>query len=148
MMEATHRIHPEEFYCNLKGRSGFKPALQDVYYFDGWVVSQIGAVRPPSVPTCAAATCGPVGQDEDTNPRFVINATNVQTAVIWRFSRNYIGDYLMGLVERPDVSLGTAVPASSAFPPALSPMALQLGQPVIKTPGATCIESRSPKPRC
>jgi NTE family protein len=39
------------------------------------------------------------------NPRFVINATNIQTAALWRFSRNYVGDYRVGLVERPDVSL-------------------------------------------
>ncbi|MGY4345633.1 putative acylesterase/phospholipase RssA [Bradyrhizobium sp. GM7.3] len=51
------------------------------------------------------------------NPRFVINATNIQTAALWRFSRNYMGDYRVGLVDRPNVSLAKAVAASSAFPP-------------------------------
>jgi NTE family protein len=70
------------------------------------------------------------------NPRFVINATNIQTAALWRFSRNYMGDYRVGLVERPDVSLAVAVAASSAFPPVLSPSELDIEQPLIDTPGA------------
>jgi NTE family protein len=70
------------------------------------------------------------------NPRFVINATNVQTAALWRFSRNYMGDYRVGLVERPDVPLAVAVAASSAFPPVLSPSELDIEQPVVDTPGA------------
>ena len=70
------------------------------------------------------------------NPRFVINATNIQTAALWRFSRNYMGDYLVGLVERPNVSLAAAVAASSAFPPVLSPSELDIEQPVVNTPGA------------
>ncbi|MEA2941127.1 MAG: hypothetical protein QOD09_1656 [Bradyrhizobium sp.] len=70
------------------------------------------------------------------NPRFVINATNIQTAALWRFARNYMGDYHVGLVEQPDVSLAVAVAASSAFPPVLSPTELDIKQPVVNTPGA------------
>jgi|SoiMethySBSTD1v2_1073268.scaffolds.fasta_scaffold13326_6 NTE family protein len=70
------------------------------------------------------------------NPRFVINATNIQTAALWRFSRNYMGDYRVGLVERPDVPLAVAVAASSAFPPVLSPCELDIKQSVANTPGA------------
>ncbi|MGY2932715.1 patatin-like phospholipase family protein [Bradyrhizobium sp. 155] len=70
------------------------------------------------------------------NPRFVINATNIQTAALWRFSRNYMGDYRVGLVERPNILLAVAVAASSAFPPVLSPSELDIEQPVINTPGA------------
>jgi NTE family protein len=69
------------------------------------------------------------------NPRFVINATNIQTAALWRFSRNYMGDYRVGLVERPDIFLAAAVAASSAFPPVLSPSELDIEQPVVNTPG-------------
>lgn len=65
-------------------------------------------------------------------PRFVINATNVQSAVLWRFSRPYMGDYRVGLVDKPDVTLATAVAASSAFPPILSPLTLPITQPVTK----------------
>lgn len=63
-------------------------------------------------------------------PRFVINATNVQSAVLWRFSRPYMGDYRVGLVRNPNVPLCQAVAASSAFPPILSPMSLDIEQPV------------------
>ncbi|GLH78512.1 patatin [Bradyrhizobium sp. SSBR45G] len=69
-------------------------------------------------------------------PRFVINATNVQSAVLWRFSRPYMGDYRVGLVDAPDVTLATAVAASSAFPPILSPLTLPIHQPVRKVDGA------------
>ena len=59
-------------------------------------------------------------------PRFVINATNVKTGSLWRFSRPYIADYRVGMIEKPDTSLALAVTASSAFPPVLSPMRLKL----------------------
>jgi NTE family protein len=59
-------------------------------------------------------------------PRFVINATNVQTGVLWRFSKPYMRDYLVGEVKEPTVQLASAVAASSAFPPILSPAKLEL----------------------
>lgn len=59
-------------------------------------------------------------------PRFVINATNVQTKVLWRFSRPFMGDYRVGLIRNPTVELAVAVGASSAFPPFLSPVVLRL----------------------
>jgi NTE family protein len=71
-----------------------------------------------------------------TAPRFVINATNIQTAALWRFSRPYMGDYRVGLVRNPDLALCKAVAASSAFPPILSPMLIGIDQPVEPTPGA------------
>jgi NTE family protein len=69
-------------------------------------------------------------------PRFVINATNVQSAALWRFSRPYMGDYRVGLIRDPNVKLSSAVGASSAFPPFLSPMTLPISQPAEATPGA------------
>ncbi|MDX0439447.1 NTE family protein [Sinorhizobium medicae] len=57
-------------------------------------------------------------------PRFVINATNVQSGALWRFSRPYMGDYRVGLVRDPGAKLSVAVAASSAFPPILSPLSL------------------------
>jgi NTE family protein len=59
-------------------------------------------------------------------PRFVINATNVQTGALWRFSKPYMRDYLVGEVKNPDTELAVAVAASSAFPPVLSPVTLKL----------------------
>ncbi len=59
-------------------------------------------------------------------PRFVINATNIQTKVLWRFSKPYMGDYRIGLIKNPTLELAVAVGASSAFPPVLSPVELKL----------------------
>lgn len=59
-------------------------------------------------------------------PRFVINATNVQTGSLWRFSRKYMADYRIGVYPGPEVELAVAVGASSAFPPVLSPVRLSI----------------------
>lgn len=59
-------------------------------------------------------------------PRFVMNATNVQTKVLWRFSKPFMGDYRVGLIKNPNIELAVAVGASSAFPPFLSPAELKL----------------------
>ena len=69
-------------------------------------------------------------------PRFVFNATNVQTAALWRFSKPFMGDYRVGLIENPDVALAVVVAASSAFPPILCPLTLKVDQPVKRTTGA------------
>jgi NTE family protein len=63
---------------------------------------------------------------DNEGPRFVINATNVQTKVLWRFSKPYMGDYRVGLIKNPTLQLAVAVGASSAFPPVLSPVELKL----------------------
>jgi NTE family protein len=59
-------------------------------------------------------------------PHFVINATNVQSGALWRFSKPYMADYRVGRVDKPTLSLATAVAASSAFPPVLSPVQIEL----------------------
>ncbi len=59
-------------------------------------------------------------------PRFVFNATSLQTGVLWRFEKPYMGDWKVGLIKKPGVELATAVAASSAFPPVLSPCVLKL----------------------
>ena len=64
-------------------------------------------------------------QDLPDRPRFVINATNVQSGVLWRFSKPYMGDYRVGRIFEPDLELAFAVAASSAFPPVLSPLVLR-----------------------
>lgn len=65
-------------------------------------------------------------QDLPDHPRFVFNATNVQTGVLWRFSKPYMGDYRVGLIMQPHVPLAVAVAASSAYPPVLSPLKLHV----------------------
>lgn len=61
-------------------------------------------------------------QDLPETPRFVINATNLHNGALWRFSRPYMGDWQMGRTPDPNLPLATAVAASSAFPPFLSPV--------------------------
>jgi NTE family protein len=58
-------------------------------------------------------------------PRFVINATNVQSGALFRFSRVSIADYRIGRIFKPTVELAVAVAASSAFPPVLSPVRIE-----------------------
>ncbi len=65
-------------------------------------------------------------QDLPDEPRFVFNATNMQTGSLWRFSKPYMADYQVGVVPNPDVELAVAVAASSAFPPILSPVELDI----------------------
>jgi NTE family protein len=64
--------------------------------------------------------------DDSEGPRFVIDATNVQTKVLWRFSKPFMGDYRVGLIRNPRLDLAIAVGASSAFPPFLSPVVIKL----------------------
>lgn len=64
-------------------------------------------------------------QDLPERPRFVINATNVQSGALFRFSKPYIWDYRVGKVPAPTLELAAAVAASSAFPPVLSPVTLR-----------------------
>ncbi|RJF74389.1 patatin-like phospholipase family protein [Rhodopseudomonas palustris] len=65
-------------------------------------------------------------QNLPDSPRFVINATSVQSGALWRFSKPYMRDYRVGEVRQPRVELAKAVAASSAFPPMLSPFQLSL----------------------
>lgn len=65
-------------------------------------------------------------QDLPDRPRFVINATNVMSGVLVRFSKPYIWDYRVGKIPNPTRLLGEAVTASSAFPPVLSPVTIDV----------------------
>jgi NTE family protein len=59
-------------------------------------------------------------------PRFVINASNLQSTAVFRFSRPYAGDYRIGRIQKPTFRLADAVAASCAFPPFFGPLALDL----------------------
>jgi NTE family protein len=84
----------------------------------------------------AALFDSPLSQLPDM-PQFVFNATNLQTGRSFRFSKPYMGDYLLGLVRSPTISLAKAVAASSAFPPFLSPVILDHPGAFEAVPGAT-----------
>ena len=65
-------------------------------------------------------------QELPDKPFFVINSTNVQSKVLWRFTKRFMADYRVGLIPNPKTELAVAVAASSAFPPFLSPLELNL----------------------
>ena len=60
-------------------------------------------------------------QDFPDSPRFVINATNLQSGALWRFSKPFSRDWRVGEIKNPTDSIASVVGASSAFPPFLSP---------------------------
>ena len=64
---------------------------------------------------------GATMQDLPDEPRFVFNATNLESGALMRMSKRYLADYRVGRVDRPTIPLAKAVTASSAFPPFLSP---------------------------
>ncbi len=64
-------------------------------------------------------------QDLPVRPRFVFNATNMQSGVLWRFSKPYMRDYKVGEIKNPNTLVATAIAASAAFPPFLSPVRLR-----------------------
>lgn len=82
-------------------------------------------------------------QDLPDTPRFVINATNVQSGALWRFEKPYMRDYRVGEVRHPTIPLAQAVAASSAFPPVLSPFELRL-DPAAFTPATGTDLQREP----
>jgi len=77
-------------------------------------------------------------RDLPDEPRFVINATNLATGASFRFSKPYAGDYLIGMIRNPTFLVSQAVAASSAFPPVLSPMEIEIDEPDLfeRTDGA------------
>ena len=82
-------------------------------------------------------------QDLPDEPRFVLNATNVQSGALWRFSKPYMRDWRVGEVKNPTIPLSTVVAASSAFPPVLSPLTLEL-DPASFTPDSGADLQRTP----
>jgi len=55
-------------------------------------------------------------------PRWVINASNLQSGALWRFMSPYMRDWKVGEnTHTNEVSIAQVVAASSAFPPVLAP---------------------------
>jgi NTE family protein len=109
----------------------------------------VGVLFPGSISDRVAAAYdrhlfgGATLQDLPNAPRFVINATNVQSGVLWRFEKPYMRDYRVGEVKAPTIPLARAVAASSAFPPVLSPCELRLENNDF-TPGSGTDLQRAP----
>jgi len=61
-------------------------------------------------------------------PRFVFNATNLQTGRLVRMQKNRLADYTIGEIRNPKLRVAVAVAASSAFPPVLSPVTIKAAE--------------------
>jgi NTE family protein len=92
----------------------------------------VGVLLPGSVSGRVAAVYdrllfqGATLQDIPDAPRFVVNATNVETGSLFRFSKPYARDWRLGEIPHPTFRLADAAAASSAFPPVLSPFMLDV----------------------
>jgi len=79
--------------------------------------------------------------DSGKTPRFLFYATSLQTGVSVRIERKRLGDYRIGEIPNPDLSIAKIVAMSSAFPPFLSPAILNLDPNLwVKTRGADLFE--------
>jgi len=67
-------------------------------------------------------------KDLPSSPWFVFCSSNLSTGSLFRMSNRYVADYRIGVSFHPALSLATAVAASAAFPPVLSPLRLDLSQ--------------------
>ena len=68
--------------------------------------------------------------------RFTFNATSMHTGKLVRFNNEWFAEWTTGRWEVGDLSLATAVAASSAFPPVLAPVIIDLaGHTPIQTEG-------------
>ena len=65
-------------------------------------------------------------QDLPDSPEFVFNAAHLETGRNWIFSKSLMRTYKLGIIDRPDTRLAQVIAASSAFPPAFSPVVLRL----------------------
>jgi NTE family protein len=63
-------------------------------------------------------------QDLPDEPRCILNATNLQSGALFRFSKPYMGDYRVGRISKPQLPLARAVAASAANPGMYSPAIL------------------------
>ena len=75
-------------------------------------------------------------------PRFVFTATSLQTGALWRFSKDYAAEWRVGEWRSPRLPMATAVGASAAFPPYLSPMVVTLPKDAVRTLPGTDLDAR------
>ncbi|MCX2862257.1 patatin-like phospholipase family protein [Paucibacter sp. PLA-PC-4] len=64
--------------------------------------------------------------ERDKTPRFIFYATSLQTDSSARVEKKRMADHRIGEIPNPDHSVARAVCASSAFPPVLSPVEVEV----------------------
>ncbi len=65
-------------------------------------------------------------QDLPDTPQFVFNATNLQTGRLVRMQKKRLAEWTIGEIQKPRIRVAVAVAASSAFPPVLSPVEIEV----------------------
>lgn len=65
-------------------------------------------------------------QELDDSPIWTINATAGETGKSWRIQKSKMGDYKLGQIENPNITLADAIAASAGFPFAIGPLVLDL----------------------
>lgn len=73
-------------------------------------------------------------RDLPGRPKFIFCATNLQTSGLFRFTRERLADWRALECLDHRVRLSTAVAASSAFPPVLAPLRLDLRDETVSAP--------------
>lgn len=72
--------------------------------------------------------------DLPSHPRFIFNATSLNTGVTVRFEREHVSDYHIGRMEGlGHLALADVIAASAAFPPFLSPKKISFEGATIKS---------------
>ncbi len=74
--------------------------------------------------------------ENDFMPRFIFNATNLMTGVLWRYSKKFMADWRIGVINTPTTPLAVAVAASSAFPIGLPPVRQKIDPLAVTNPSA------------
>lgn len=73
-------------------------------------------------------------RDIPAKPAFIFNALNLQTSGLIRFTRNYVADWRALMATTRKIRVADAVAASSAFPPVLAPLRLDLDAEEVVVP--------------
>ena len=64
-------------------------------------------------------------QDLPDNPFWEINCTTFETGKSFRIRRDYMGDYMLGYAQNPDLPISRMIAASAGFPVLIGPYTLK-----------------------
>ncbi len=67
-------------------------------------------------------------QDLEDRPLWYVNCTTYETGKRFRFSKNSMGDYILGFSYKPDIALSEIIASSAGFPVLIGPYTLQMSK--------------------
>lgn len=74
-------------------------------------------------------------QTIDDKPIWTINTTVLENGKSWRIQKNEMGNYRLGSIPNPNISLADAIAASAGFPVGIGPMKLDVSKYNFKPKG-------------